>query len=82
MRRFIVEQSEDEFYTSHSGLSLAGLCINRYTDMDKALKKIPLRHGISHGDMAKSYLGQVCLGKNDFEAVTQARDDDFFKQSR
>jgi len=29
MKRIIIEQSDDEFYTSHSGLALAGLCINR-----------------------------------------------------
>ena len=29
MKRLILEQSNDEFYTSHSGLALAGACINR-----------------------------------------------------
>lgn len=28
MKRFIIVQSEKEFYTSHSGLALVGLCVN------------------------------------------------------
>ena len=29
MKRLILEQSKEEFYTSHAGLALAGACINR-----------------------------------------------------
>ncbi len=47
MKRFILEQSDTEFYTSHSGLALIGLCLNRYTTLSKTLDKtIPLRHGV------------------------------------
>jgi hypothetical protein len=35
MKRFIIEQSDNEFYTSHSGLALIGLCINRFSDLPK-----------------------------------------------
>jgi len=31
MKRFIIEQSDEEFYTSHSGLALVGLALNRFT---------------------------------------------------
>ena len=82
MKRFIIEQSDTEFYTSHSGLSLIGLCLNRYTTLSKTLDKtIPLRHGMAHSDLIKSYLGQLCLGKSDFEAVEAARDDRYFKEA-
>ena len=82
MKRFILEQSDEEFYTSHSGLALVGLCVNRFSGLGKALKEaIPLRHGISHEDVAKSYLGLMCLGKSDFEAVSNVREDDFFRQA-
>ena len=37
MKRFIIEKSEDEFYTSHSGIALIGLCLNRYTSLSKRL---------------------------------------------
>ena len=82
MKRFIIEQSDQEFYTSHSGLALVGLALNRHTELARALKAaIPQRHGISHGDIAKSYLGLLCLGKSDFEAVSNVRDDPFFQQA-
>ena len=82
MKRFVIEQSGQEFYTSHSGLALVGLAVNRHTRLARALKAaIPQRHGISHGDIAKSYLGLLCLGKSDFEAVENVREDAFFKQA-
>jgi hypothetical protein len=80
MKRFILEQSETEFYTSHSGLALVGLCLNRYGQLNQALEKgIPLRHGISHADIIKSIIGTLCLGKSDFEAIENHRNDDYFK---
>jgi len=82
MKRFILEQSNTEFYTSHSGLSLVGLCLNRFTRLSKSLRTaIPLRHGIAHSDVVKSYLGQLCLGKSDFDAVENVRADHYFKES-
>jgi hypothetical protein len=82
MKHFIIEQSDTEFYTSHSGLALVGLCLNRFTTLMGTLRAmIPLRHGIPHSDIIKSYLGLLCLGKSDFEAVENVRSDRFFKES-
>ena len=82
MKRFVLEQSNTEFYTSHSGLSLVGLCLNRFTTLCKSLRTaVPLRHGIAHSDVIKSYLGQLCLGKSDFDAVENVRADRYFKES-
>ncbi len=82
MKRLIIEQSTTETYTSHSGLALVGLCLNRYGTIHKVLKAgIPLRHGISHSDIIKSYIGTLCLGKSDFEAIENYRDDDYFKNA-
>ena len=82
MKHFIIEQSDTEFYTSHSGLALVGLCINRFTTLMTTLRAmIPLRHGIPHSDIIKSYVGLLCLGKSDFEAVENVRSDRFFKES-
>ena len=80
MKRFIIEQSDDEFYTSHAGLALAGLCINRYSDLSRVTgcKMDKQGHVISHADLLRSYLGLLCLGKSDYEAVTAMRDDDYF----
>ena len=49
MQHFLLEQSDREFYTSHSGLTLVGICLNQYADIDKALKEVPLRHGVDSG---------------------------------
>lgn len=82
MERFIIEQSDQEFYTSKGGLALIGACLNRFVNLESTLKKsMPLRHGISHVDIIKSYLGLLCQGKSDFEAIDQHKKDDFFLKS-
>jgi len=83
MKRFIIEQSDEEFYTSHSGLALVGLCINRYSELSKVINRTMDKRGniISHTDLLRSYLGLLCLGKSDYEAITALRDDDYFKSS-
>ena len=83
MKRFILEQSDNEFYTSHSGLALAGLCINRYSELSRvAGRKMEKNTNlISHSDLLRSYLGLLCLGKSEYEAMTEKRDDDYFKSS-
>ena len=83
MKRFILEQSDDEFYTSHSGLALIGLCINRYSELSRVTGRKMDKRGnvISHTDVLRSYLGLLCLGKSDYEAVTAMRNDDYFKSS-
>jgi len=83
MKRFIIEKSEEEFYSSHSGLALVGLCLNRFTSLAKRLGQLgPLKKGaISHADVLRSYIGLLCLGKSDFEAISGFRQDRFFKES-
>ena len=77
MKRFIIEKSDDEFYSSHSGLALIGLCMNRFASLRKQLAGMsPLKNGaISHADVVRSYLGLLCLGKSDFAAVEGFRQD-------
>jgi hypothetical protein len=61
MKRFIIEQSDKEFYTSHSGLALIGLGINRYSALPSAARKaFPVTkgtNGIGLDDILRSYLG-------------------------
>ncbi len=79
MRHFIIERSDSNI-TSHSGPSLIGLAVNRHTRLVQRLDRtLPLRHGIRHSDIVKSYLGLLSLGKSDFEAIDARRDDEFFK---
>ena len=81
MRRFILEQSDADF-TSHSGLALVGMALNRHSGLAKAVdENVALRHGIAHSDVLRSYIGMLSLGKSDFEAVENVRDDDFFVEA-
>ena len=69
MQRFFIEQGNMEL-TSHSGLALVGMALNRYTNLARVAKQtIPKRHGIPHAHVLKSYIGLLCLGlgKSDFE---------------
>lgn len=83
MKRFIIEKSKDEFYTSHSGIALIGLCLNRYTSLAKLLAGVSkLKKGaISHADVVRSYIGLLCLGKSDFAAIEGFRQDRFFREA-
>lgn len=83
MKRFIIEKSDDEFYTSHSGLALIGLCLNRLTSLRSRLTGLSrLKAGaISHADVVRSYIGLLCLGKSDFTAIEAFRRDRFFRES-
>ena len=66
MKRFIIEQSAKEFYTSHSGLALIGLGINRYSALPSAARKAFLvskgTNGIGLDDILRSYVGTLKLG--------------------
>ena len=78
---FVLEQSHSEIYASAGGLAVVGRIINRHSGLKKRLKSVPLRHGIAHIDLVRTYLGLLCQGKNDFEAVEGIRDDLYFRQA-
>ena len=83
MKRFIIEKSDDEFYTSHSGLALAGLGINRFTSLCRLLEELPRvkKGAIAHADVMRGYLALLCLGKSDFTAIEGFREDRFFRDA-
>ena len=62
MRRYQIVQSDTDTITSHSGLALVGRAL-AHTRLDKDLGQIPLRHGIAHADCARSYVGLLCVGR-------------------
>jgi len=66
MKRFKIEQSNAEII-SHSGLLTAELDVSA-----------PLRHGIKHSDIIKSYLALLSTGKNDFEAINSIESEFYF----
>lgn len=79
MRRFEIKRSKLEF-TSHSGMALIGMCLREYTDLKKELDScFSIRHGISNVDVVSSYVGLLCQGKSDYEAVESFRGESFFK---
>jgi hypothetical protein len=79
MRRLIITQSEADF-TSHAGLGLIGMALDQHTDLAAdALAVSALRSdAIGHRDVLASYIGLVCLGKSDFEAIKGFRQDEYF----
>jgi hypothetical protein len=79
MRKFKLEQSSTEITTPHGGLALVGHCINKQTSLRKTARTVSRRHGIPTIELIRTYLGLICLGKSDFEAVEMARHDPFFK---
>jgi hypothetical protein len=82
MKRFIIEQSDEEFYTSHSGLALVGLGLNRFTSLSSALADMGAPGDlIADIDIIRSYCALLAQGKSDFVAVEQYRGDDFLLES-
>jgi len=76
--RFTIEQSDTEFYTSQSGMALVGLAINRFTTLASRLAKAAPCQGIATADVLRCYLGLLCQGKSDFEAIRPFWEDDEF----
>lgn len=78
MRRFKIGTTQSEI-VSHGGLSLIGQAMKRHTQLFSSVdQQIPLRHGICHSDILMSYLGLLCIGKNDFEAINNIESELYF----
>mgnify|MGYP001767728485 FL=1 len=82
MKRLTLEQSSEEFYTSNSGLALAGACINRYSDLGRQVGRVAKGSDhIAEVDILRSYLGLLCLGKSDYQAIGAMLEDEYFKHA-
>jgi len=83
MKQFIIAQSKKEFYTSHSGLALVGLSLNKLCSLPaKVMDAFPRKlAGIGLDDILRSYAGFLTMGQSDFEGITNRREDDHFSQS-
>ena len=62
-------------------MALAGLCVNRYTDLAARANEVAPCSGISTADVMRSSVGLLTLGQSDFEAVTSKREDTYFCQA-
>lgn len=80
MTDFIIKKLPYDL-SSHAGLAFIGKYLkstNLKTLIDSAF---PIRAGIANSDVLKSYIALLSLGKNDFDAIENFRDDDFFKRA-
>ena len=80
MRSFEIVQSDTDTTTSQAGLAIVGRALGQ-TRLGPDLDQIPLRHGIAHADCVRSYVGLMCTGKSDFDAIENRRNDAFFKSA-
>jgi hypothetical protein len=78
IKKVKLEQSNSETYTSNAGLTLIGQCIQLSLLENHSFKKQQCS-GISHSDILKSYLSMACLGKSDFDAIENYRNDYFLQ---
>lgn len=83
MKRFVIEQSEDEFYTTHAGLAFIGPALNRFTNLATALNAFDASgDSIRSSDVIYSYCAMLAEGKSDFVAIEQHRKGDVhFRES-
>jgi hypothetical protein len=80
MKRFHVEQSQSEHYTSHSGLGLVGMLVNEHTSLCRRAEHAAYGSpSVSHADVIRTYVGLLAIGKSDFEAVSGVKPDPWFK---
>lgn len=80
MTEFIIKKLPYDL-SSNAGLALVGkylkaLKLNALVD-----SAFPVRGGIANSDIFKAYLGLLCMGKNDFDAIENFRDGAFFQRA-
>jgi len=68
MTDFIIKKLPYEL-SSHTGLALIGQYLKSTQLKSLFDTAFPIRAGIATSDVLKSYLGLLCLGKNDFDAL-------------
>ena len=67
--------------SSHAGLTFIGKYLKRININALIDPAFPVRSGIANSDILKSYLGLLCLGKNDFDAIEKFRGNAFFMRA-
>ena len=67
--------------SSHAGLAFVGKYLKKINFNSMIDPAFPVRSGNSNSDIVKSYLALLCLGKNDFDAIENFRDDSFFMRA-
>ena len=80
MADFILKQLPYDL-SNQAGLALIGKYLKRINLNALVDPGFPVRSGIANSDLLKSYLGLLCLGKNDFDAIEPQRADAFFARA-
>jgi len=80
MADFILKQLPYDL-SNQAGLALIGKYLKRINLNALVDPRFPVRSGIANSDVLKSYLGLLCLGKNDFDAIEPQRGDAFFARA-
>ena len=80
MTDFIIKKLPYDL-SSHAGLALIGKYLKRININSLIDPAFPVRSGVANSAILKSYLGLLCLGKNDFDAIENFRDNAFFMRA-
>ncbi len=80
MTDFIIKKLPYDL-SSHAGLAFIGKYLKSIKINSLIDSAFPVRSGVANSDILKSYLGLLCLGKNDFDAVENFRDNAFFRRA-
>lgn len=76
--RFNLKQS-GQLLTEHAGLALVGLALSKFAKVRPTLDKaLPKRSGLSVGELITAYVGLLCTGKSDFDAIENHCQDGLF----
>lgn len=79
--QFILRQGH-ETLTPLAGLALVGKAIARFSQLRQRIDpRFPVRSGIPNSDVLIAYLGLLCQGKSDFDAIERFREDRFFGEA-
>lgn len=68
--------------TSHAGLALVGRHLKRDAQLAQRIDpRFPVPSGLANSAILTAYLGLLCIGKSDFDAIEPLRSDRFFPQA-
>ena len=80
MSDFLIKQFPCDL-SGQGGLAFIGKYLKRINFNALVVPAFPVRSGIANSDILKSYLGLLCLGKNDFDAIEVQRTDALFARA-
>lgn len=80
MTEFIIKKLPYEL-SSHAGLALVGKYLKHINVNALIDPAFAVRSDVANSDILNSYLGLLCLGKNDFDAIENFRGNAFFMRA-